>query len=528
MYLDFYGLTEQPFSITPNPRYLFLSKHHREVFAHLLFGIRRHAGFIEVTGEVGTGKTTVLRTLFLELEQEEARIAYIFNPCLSAPDLLRTVNREFGLAHQAPPPELHAALNTFLLQENAAGRTVVLVIDEAQNLAVDVLEQIRLLSNLETETDKLIQIVLVGQPELGALLEKQELRQLSQRITVRYHLQSMDAEDTAAYIEHRLGVAGWNRGHLFSEAAMKKIYQLTRGNPRMVNILCDRALLIGYADSIERIDLPEIRRANQEVRRHQADSSFSPVWLWLLLIIPLFALALWALPRSEKEPLPETTILVNPQIDPFTHEVLPFLRQTPTEVNRRNVVNSLLALWGGKPVAAAATLEDALNLSRDQKFVVARLQGDLAALLRLRLPLILEVVDAAELRYLLVTGQTAGGVTVVLDNGRTVTISPSQLAPYWQNRAYLLWKNPLNLSLGQGPFQNSREIVALQSLLSNVGKDVPASGRYDDLTRAAIRSFQHEQQLPVDGIAGMQTLIALYRESRLYGYPIMLTGGGEQ
>lgn len=526
MYLDFYGLTDQPFSITPNPRYLFLSKHHREVFAHLLFGIRRHAGFIEVTGEVGTGKTTVLRTLFLELEQEEARIAYIFNPCLSAPDLLRTVNREFGLIYQASPPELHAALNTFLLQENAAGRTVVLVIDEAQNLAIDVLEQIRLLSNLETETDKLIQIVLVGQPELGTLLEKQELRQLSQRITVRYHLQAMDAEDTAAYIEHRLAIAGWSRGPLFTAAAMKKIYQTTQGNPRMVNVLCDRALLIGYADSIERIDLPEIRRASQEVRRHPAGRSFPLALLWL--IIPCFALALWALPRPEKAPDVEKTILAKPQIDPFTHEVLPLLRQNPTEVNRRNVVNALLVLWGGKPVATAATLEESLNLSRDQKFTVARLQGDLDALLRLRLPLILEVVDAAERRYLLVTGQTTSGVTVALDNGRAVTISPDQLAPHWKNRAYLLWKNPLDLPLQQSPFQNAREIIALQSLLNNVGKNVPASGRYDELTRAAIRTFQHDQQLPVDGIAGMQTLIALYRESRLYGYPILLTGGDDQ
>ena len=527
MYLDFYGLTDKPFSITPNPHYLFLSKHHREVFAHLLFGIRRHAGFIEVTGEVGTGKTTVLRTLFLELEQEEARIAYIFNPCLSAPDLLRTVNREFGLTYQASPPELHAALNTFLLQENAAGRTVVLVIDEAQNLAIDVLEQIRLLSNLETETDKLIQIVLVGQPELGVLLEKQELRQLSQRITVRYHLQAMDAEDTAAYIEHRLAIAGWSRAHLFTPAAIKKIYQLTQGNPRMINILCDRALLIGYVDNIERINLPEIRRASQEVRRHRTGRPFSPALLWLLLIIPFFALVLWLLPSAEKVAVPERIILVKPEIDPFTDEILPLLRQTPTAVNRQHVVNSLMALWGGTPVAAAATLEESLNLSRDQKFTVARLQGDLNALLRLRLPLVLEVVDAAERRYLLVTGQTTGGVLVALDNGRTVTISPAQLAPYWKNRAYLLWKNSLELPLGQGPFQNAREIVALQSLLNSVGKNVPGSGRYDDLTSAAIRTFQHEQQLPVDGIAGMQTLIALYRESRLYGYPILMTGGDQ-
>jgi len=526
MYLDFYGLTDKPFSITPNPRYLFLSKHHREVFAHLLFGIRHHAGFIEVTGEVRTGKTTVLRTLFRELEREEARIAYIFNPCLSAPDLLRTVNREFGLEHQAPPPELHAALNAFLLLENAAGRTVILVIDEAQNLAVDVLEQVRLLSNLETESDKLIQIVLVGQPELGALLEKKELRQLSQRITVRYHLQAMDAEDTTAYIEHRLGIAGWSRSHLFTPAALQKIYHETRGNPRLTNILCDRALLIGYADNIAQIDLPEIRRASKEVRRQHTAFVFPLPLLWLLLLIPLISLGLWALLRPEEAPLPEKTVQVLPVLDRFAREILPELRQTTTDDNRRMAVNSLLALWGGRPtLTAATTMEETLNLSREQKFEVARLQGDLDGLLRLRLPLLLEIVFASEVRYLLLLGQDEGGVRVALNNGKTLTISPAQLAPYWQNRAYLLWKNPLGLPIGQGPLQTSQEILALQTLLSDAGKSVPRNGRYDDTTSAAIRAFQTEQQLPADGIAGLQTLIALYRESPAYGYPLQSVGG---
>ena len=529
MYLDFYGLTDKPFSITPNPRYLFLSKHHREVFAHLLFGIRRHAGFIEVTGEIGTGKTTVLRTLFHELEREEARIAYIFNPCLSAPDLLRTVNREFGLEHQASPPELHAALNTFLLQENAAGRTVVLVIDEAQNLAIDVLEQVRLLSNLETETDKLIQIVLVGQPELGDLLEKKELRQLSQRITVRYHLQAMDAEETTAYIEHRLGIAGWSRGHLFTPAAQKKIFQETQGNPRMINILCDRALLIGYADNIEQIGLPEIRRAGREVKRHHRSvfSLLHPV-LWLLLLIPVVAVVLWALPRPEKTSLPETIVQTPPVLDRFTGEILPELRQITADDNRRKAVNSLVALWGGEIIpAAAATMEETLNLSRKQKFEVARLQGDLDGLLRLRLPLILEIIDGVDVRYLLLLGREEGGVRVTLDNDKTLIISPAQLAPYWKNRAYLLWKNPLNLSYQQGSLQTRREVINLQSLLNHAGKTVPRSGRYGEATSAAIRAFQAEQQLTVDGIAGLQTLIALYRESPRYGYPLQTAGGEE-
>lgn len=525
MYLDFYGLTDKPFSITPNPRYLFLSQHHREVFAHLLFGIRRHAGFIEVTGEVGTGKTTVLRTLFLELEQEEARIAYIFNPFLSTADLLRTVNREFGLEHQVSPPELHAALNTFLLQENAAGRTVVLVIDEAQNLAVDLLEQIRLLSNLETETEKLIQIVLVGQPELGVLLNRPELRQLSQRITVRYHLQAMDNVDTAAYIEHRLSIAGWSRGHLFTRAALRKIYKETRGNPRMINILCDRALLIGYADNIEQIDHREICRASKELRRITAGFSLPLPALWLLLLLPFIFLGLWAIPRPYSPPLPETTELVTPVIDHFTSEILPALMQSSAAANQKSAVNALLAVWGGERVTASATtIEEYLDLSRDQQFAVARLQGDFDALLRLRLPLLLEVEDQSQVRYLLLLGGQEGGLQIALPNGKRITLLPSQLKPYWKNRAYLLWKNPLDLTVSPGALRTSREIVTLQTLLNAAGKIVPRSGDYDTVTRAEIRNFQSEHHLAADGIAGIQTLIALYRESRQYGYPLPPAG----
>lgn len=529
MYLDFYGLSDIPFSITPNPRYVFLSKHHREVFAHLLFGIRRHAGFIEVTGEVGTGKTTVLRTLFLELEKEEARIAYIFNPCLSAGELLRTVNREFGLDHQAAPAELHAALNTFLLQENAAGRTVVLVIDEAQNLAVEVLEQIRLLSNLETETEKLIQIVLVGQPELGLLLDKPELRQLSQRITVRYHLEPMDAEDTASYIEHRLSIAGWTRGQLFTPGAMRKIFKETRGNPRMINVLCDRALLIGYADHIEQIDLPELCRAVKEVRRRHTVTFLPGSYLWLFLCVPMIAFVLWAILKPVNAPTQPPLLAEMPlDIDHFSTEVLPALQQiTPVE-NQRSAVNSLLALWGGQSVVSEVdSIEDRLNLSREQKFEVARLQGDLTGLLQIRLPVLLELDLNSETRYLLVLGRNKDGVLVSLANSKVVTVLPARLEPYLRNRAYLLWKNSLAIPISKGPLQTTKELVALQTLLNGAGKSVGISGRYDDATNTAIRTFQLEQNLPVDGIAGLHTLIALYRESPQYRYPLQPAGGAK-
>ncbi len=266
MYLDFYGFKEKPFNITPNPRFIYLSKTHKEVFAHLLYGIQDQCGFIAVTGEVGTGKTTVLRTLLGELEDETYRLAFIFNPCLSALDLLRSINREYGIEWELDSPaELIRMLNEFLLEQKTAGKIVVLVIDEAQNLDPAVLEQIRLLSNLETDTDKLIQIVLVGQPELGELLSRPDLRQLNQRVTVRYHLDTMDFADTCDYIRHRLRIAGGADQEVFPTATVKRIYRFSSGLPRLINILCSRALLIGYADGCRQISPRMVAAAISEL-----------------------------------------------------------------------------------------------------------------------------------------------------------------------------------------------------------------------------------------------------------------------
>ncbi|HTP64663.1 MAG TPA: AAA family ATPase [Geobacteraceae bacterium] len=273
MYCAYYGFKEKPFTVTPNPRFVFLSKNHKEAFAHLLYGIDNHAGFIVLTGEVGTGKTTVLRTLLVQCDKATTRSALILNPSLSATDLLRAINREYGIAWEGlSGAELLDALNRFLLEENKAGRTVVLVIDEAQNLDPPVLEQIRMISNLETETDKLIQIVLAGQPELAQMLEKTELRQFRQRVTVRYHLAAMDFDDTKAYIEHRLEVAGGWKAATFTGPALKGIFRYTGGIPRLINIVCDRALLIGYIDESKEISGPMAARAVAEMKEHRGRS----------------------------------------------------------------------------------------------------------------------------------------------------------------------------------------------------------------------------------------------------------------
>lgn len=275
MYEAHFGLTEKPFSLTPNPRFLYLSRTHQEALAHLRYGLENRVGFIAVTGEVGTGKTTILRQLFEQLDETRFRLAMIFNPRLSVMELLRNVNREFGLpARKRSNLALVEELNQFLLAENRAGRIPTLIIDEAQNLEADVLEQIRLLSNLETDSDKLIQIVLVGQPELDALLDREELRQLAQRIAVRCRLDPLLYEEASGYIRHRLQVAGVF-GDLFEEKAQVAVCRWSGGVPRLINVLCDRALLCAYADGRHRVSSADVRQAAAELDRAEG----RPAWL---------------------------------------------------------------------------------------------------------------------------------------------------------------------------------------------------------------------------------------------------------
>lgn len=261
MYLDFYQFSERPFNLTPDPRFLFYSDRHREALNHMLYGVQERKGFIQITGEVGAGKTTLCRA-FLERLGDDYTTALVLNPVLTANQLLRAILVEFDI----PVPYNNRAkalerLNQFLLDELSAGRDVVLIIDEAQDLTPELLEQVRLLSNLETDQVKLLQILLIGQPELRQRLEGAELRQLRQRITVRYHLDSLDREETQRYIGHRLQVAGPGNPPTFSTAALRKIYRYSEGIPRLINAACDKSLLAGYADSEIDISTRHVRRA---------------------------------------------------------------------------------------------------------------------------------------------------------------------------------------------------------------------------------------------------------------------------
>jgi general secretion pathway protein A len=265
MYNNYFGLTEAPFSIAPDPRFLYMSEQHREALAHLLFGVTSNGGFVLLTGEVGTGKTTVLRCL-LEQLPEQTEVAFILNPKYSVTGLLSAICDDLGIDYN-PSSEMKDyvdALNEHLLENHRNNLQTVLIIDEAQNLSTDVLETIRLLTNLETNTRKLLQVILIGQPELLAMLERPELRQMNQRITARYHLRALRQEELADYIAHRLSVAGVEC-QLFPKATIKYLYRLTEGVPRLVNIVCDRALLGTYVERENQVCNRTISNAASEV-----------------------------------------------------------------------------------------------------------------------------------------------------------------------------------------------------------------------------------------------------------------------
>jgi len=317
MYAEHFGLKREPFSIAPDPRYLFMSEHHREALAHLLYGVRGGGGFVLLTGEIGAGKTTVCRC-FLEQVPKRSNVAYIFNPKQTVIELMKSVCEEFHIpidemrARGATVKDFVDPLNTFLLQAHAAGQNNVLIIDEAQNLSTDVLEQLRLLTNLETNERKLLQIILIGQPELRDLLARPELEQLAQRVTARFHLEPLNENETAHYIKHRLSVAGMSGLIPFDREARKRIHELARGIPRRINLLCDRALLGAYATGRDRVDRAIVDKAAAEVfdarelglRRAMA----SPRRLWLIgggavgaigAIVVLGAMAWWVAGRGK-------------------------------------------------------------------------------------------------------------------------------------------------------------------------------------------------------------------------------------
>lgn len=530
MYCDHFGFGEPPFALTPNPAFLFLSSHHQEAFAHLLYGIENRAGFIELSGEVGTGKTTVIRTFLNQLAPDAHRTALIFNPTLSPLGLLQGICREFGLpGTSSEKGELLDELNRFLLDENRAGRTVVLVIDEAQNLAPEVLEQIRLISNLETERSKLIQIVLVGQPELRRLLSREDLRQLNQRITVRYHLEPMGFTDAQQYIRHRIRVAAGGREPVtFSAAAVKRIFRFSGGLPRLINAACDRALLVAYTREAREISPAMAAAAIADVRREEGRRPLVPRLAAVLAMILLVAAAVagtLALSRSREQPL-ATTAPKEPAEPPLSPAAaLATLAATNERENLHAAAGALIRAWRAAPPTAADG-GDLRTIARQRGFTVTDMTGTLDILARIDTPTLLHItLPGGGTRYLALTGLDGDRAAIAPAlKGRT-TLSRQELAAIWGGRASLIWLNYHAIPARLRPGSSGKGVRALQELLKGAGHFGGAvTGIYDAATEEAVRKFQQAEGLDTDGRAGGKTLFLLHRRAGTFFPPGLAPG----
>ena len=524
---------------------MFLSRHHREAFAHLLYGIQQHSGFIEIIGEVGSGKTTLLRALLNELDDQQYRTALIFNPCLSAQELLSNINREYGIAFDnMSTAMLLDELNRFLLSENGAGRTVVLVIDEAQNLDPNVLEQIRLISNLETESDKLIQIVLSGQPELGTMLADPRLRQLSQRITVRYQLLPMSYEDTCAYVTHRMELAGGWKAATFETGALKKIFRYSGGLPRLINVTCDRALLIGFTEDSRTITSSMVEQAVSEIEERKPVRRTWRAWLKpaavAAAIFSLTVAALYVLPRDRQRPVSPTPqiapapVSTRPQPAPAVPALAPpdvqsRLRAmqeklTATESGRL-AVNAMLARWQAKPVQSVGetldgTVFSQIATARGLKMILFK--GELHDLLALDLPAVVQISipGVPDKRYVAITEAADGTVTIEPPLSSHPDLALSDLQKLWSGRGYIVWNNFLEIPPIAQTGDKGEHIRLLQQLLQKTGSyRGRLNGIFDSATSDAVRTFQLQAGVPASGRLTESTLVLLYRSAKSFAVP---------
>ena len=536
MYTSFFGLSEKPFAITPDPRYLYLSERHAEALAHLLYGINESGGFIQLTGEVGTGKTTVVRTL-LSRVPHHADVAVILNPHVSPVELLLTICEELGLPIQdgdrGSVKQMVDALNKRLLSAHAEGRRIIVIVDEAQNLSAETLEQVRLLTNLETPTQKLLQIILIGQPELRELLDRSELRQLAQRITGRYHLKPLSREETQGYVRHRLRVAG-AVGEIFTQGALREVHRLSKGIPRVINVSCDRALLGAYTEETRKITAGLVRRAAGEVYGRR----FAPVWWgWiggLLVLAGTGATVLTAGRIWLHQTAAQHAAAVTP--NGVAHQVAaPIVRgvvsKPPVSINALLAANGantsdaaayrhLLSLWG------TAMTDDRDPCGQAQKAGLACLEqrGSWAQVRALNRPAILTLTDDQGQRHRVVLSALDESNATLNLGEHDERVPLDELSRDWFGEFTVVWKpktlrtRPLSVGMrGEEVRWLRRSLNALHGAAS----DPEHSDLYDEELAIAVQNFQREHRLNADGIAGLQTQVVLDTALAEPGSPLL-------
>ncbi len=528
MYLDYYGLKDPPFSITPDPRFVFLSERHRDALAHLLYGIGQGGGggFVQLTGEVGTGKTTLCR-LLLEQLPENTRVALVLNPKVSPLELLETICEELKLEISGREHSLKGLvdrLNAFLLEAYAQGLRVVLIIDEAQNLSAEALEQVRLLTNLETPTQKLLQIILLGQPELRMLLARDDLRQLAQRITARYHLTPLDAAETEAYVRHRLSVAGSQRSP-FTRLALRRLHQRSGGVPRLINVIADRALMAGYAQDLDQIGERVIDRAAAEAVAHpirRVRAPGVPVLAGALLLAAVLAIALWPR-RLPDTPVADATAPVAaeaeapdaPAPDPAALLDSPDLRASIEAAGPASALaawNQLLALWTLRADQADVRTAQRCPPVLAPGVLCLRSAGSLAKLQALRRPVLLRLSSRGTEAWAVLTGLDAERAQLAL-GGETLSVARADLERVWLGDYHAIWRVPPFID---GPLRRGDSGAAMEWLVRALDNTTDPTGPawFGPDTETAVRRVQSAHGLVPDGIVGPETLFALTASDR--------------
>lgn len=566
MYSAYFGLTENPFSLTPDPRFLFMSQRHREALAHLMYGMGERGGFVLLTGEVGTGKTTLCRSL-LEQVPDGVEVALVLNPKQTALELVASLCDELNVSYPPATESLKVLidlLNLHLLEIHAKGRRTVLIIDEAQNLSTDVLEQVRLLTNLETTTQKLLQILLIGQPELQTRMARPELRQLGQRITARYHLPPLLLNETAAYIQHRLEVAGCKR-HLFTKGTLPLVHRLSGGVPRLINTICDRALLGAYAKQRDRVNRRLVRKAASEVMGPGLLLRPRRLFGWAVALLVLLILgAGWQF--LDWPIIPKQTILTEEKLPKSAPAVGPAggeVQATPPESLETSVTSDTDSSGEAEKEDAgdASTIVGDLleagevKTDKDSAFAVLFKQwqtaypalpgmtaceratkvglrcfsgkGNWTTLRHLNRPAILELIDGNQRRhYAAVVLMEERDIT--LDFGaQQVTLDRAGIEPLWFGDFTLLWRPaPLDSSLikegDTGP-----DVLWLRAQLDRLegtqgGPDAPSpSPLFDDMLKRRVMDFQRAHFVRADGIVGEQTLIQLNTGTADHSIPLL-------
>ncbi len=540
MYTSFFGLSEKPFSITPDPRYLYLSERHAEALAHLIYGVKESGGFIQLTGEVGTGKTTLVRSLLQQLP-DFADVAVVLNSQLSRVEFLTSICEEL----RVPLPEqrssikaLTDALNAYLLENHSRGRRTILIVDEAQNLRVEVLEQVRLLTNLETSKQKLLQIILIGQPELRELLARIDMRQLAQRITGRYHLEPLTRDETIAYVEHRLKVAG-AIGPIFSAAAKRELYRLSGGVPRMINVIADRALLGAYTVEAREVTPELVRSAVQEVfdRPPAGFAAWHRPW-WahpaalaglgltglLIVLASAFAGLQWL--RTSREPAPATVAataagaattpgtgqpapLAAPGDQVPVVPLAPVLRNNAGRTGTDTAFGRLFSLWN---VDLATDARRPCVQAEEHGLHCLYQRGTLDQVRTLGRPVILTLRDADSNPHQVVLSGLGTKSARIDVGGTTYRVGNRDLEQLWFGEYLLLWRPGTTSVKSFLPGMRDPDIRWLRQSLAEIqGQPVEPmdSDLFDENLAARLRDYQRDRRLPIDGMAGYATQVAI-------------------